>query len=85
MTATVSALTPEQMRFFEEEGYLALEGLLAEADLQPVIEEIDAEVNYRRPMRSTASNGNSPTSAERPIRWRAPSGTARWPVPPSSI
>src|SRR5579859_3874956 len=47
MTATFEALTPEQMRFFEEEGYLALEGLLSDADLQPVINEIDAEVDLR--------------------------------------
>ena len=40
-------LSDEQMRFFEREGYLVVEDLFADEDLQPVIAEISDEVDRR--------------------------------------
>lgn len=41
------ALTEEQVAFFNREGYLIVEDVLTDADLQPVIEEIGDEVHRR--------------------------------------
>ncbi len=38
-------LTEDQLHFFSREGYLVIEGALDDADLQPVIDEIDEEIN----------------------------------------
>ncbi len=40
-------LSPEQIGFFHDQGYLLVEDLIPPADLQPVIEEIDREVDWR--------------------------------------
>lgn len=40
-------LSQEQIRFFHEQGYLVLEDLIPCADLQPVIEELNAEIGAR--------------------------------------
>ena len=40
-------LSPEQIRFFQDEGYLVVENLIPVADLQPVMEEINDEIEIR--------------------------------------
>jgi ectoine hydroxylase-related dioxygenase (phytanoyl-CoA dioxygenase family) len=40
-------LTPEQIDTFHREGYLVVEALFGDADLQPVIDEITAEIERR--------------------------------------
>lgn len=46
MTMT-DALTESQQQHFHEEGYLVVEDVLTDADLQPVIDEVAAEVDLR--------------------------------------
>ena len=46
-TAPAGPLSPEQYEFFFREGYLVKENLLSDADLQPVIDEITAEIDKR--------------------------------------
>ena len=40
-------ISNEQINFFEEEGYLLLEKVLDDQDLQPVIDEISSEIDVR--------------------------------------
>jgi phytanoyl-CoA hydroxylase len=40
-------LHPDQLAQFDREGYLVVEDLFSEADLQPVIDEISAEIDRR--------------------------------------
>ena len=48
LTDTLSArLTEEQVSTFDREGYLIVEGFFNDDDLQPVIDEINVEVNKR--------------------------------------
>src|SRR5687768_9685443 len=47
MTQAPAPLSPEQMEFFDREGYVIVEGLFSDGDLQPVIDEIHQEVNRR--------------------------------------
>ena len=49
-------LEKSKKEFFQEEGYLVLEGILDEADLQPVIDEINQEINLRA--RKLMDSGN---------------------------
>src|SRR5688572_24839765 len=42
-----AALSPEQTEFFEREGYLVIDGLLSDDDLQPVIDELVDEIDQR--------------------------------------
>jgi phytanoyl-CoA hydroxylase len=46
-TATYFRLTDEQLGFFDREGYLVVEGLFTEGDLQVVIDEISGELDRR--------------------------------------
>lgn len=46
-TLATKHLTAEQLEFFDREGYLIAENVLDDSDLQPVIDEIHAEVNAR--------------------------------------
>lgn len=46
-TATQAGLSAEQQAFFEQEGYLVVEDVFTEADLQPVIEEITDAIDVR--------------------------------------
>ena len=41
------ALSPEQVRFFHDQGFLVVEDLIPVRDLQPVIAEINAEIEIR--------------------------------------
>src|SRR5450631_483578 len=41
------ALTTDQVRQFHEEGYLVVENVLLDDDLQPVIDEINTEIDRR--------------------------------------
>ncbi len=43
-------LTDSQVRHFHREGYLVVEGVFPDGDLQPVVDEIDREVNRRAAM-----------------------------------
>src|ERR1017187_9072127 len=45
--ATRSGLTADQMAQFDREGYLVVEDVFDDADLQPVIDEISLEVEQR--------------------------------------
>jgi len=49
-------LDESQKEFFLEEGYLVLDDILDEADLQPVIDEINQEINVRA--RNLMDSGN---------------------------
>src|SRR5258706_3268944 len=40
-------LSPAQIEAFHREGYLVVDGVFTETDLQPVIDEIDDEVGLR--------------------------------------
>lgn len=42
-----SPLSPAQLRHFHDEGYVVADGVFSEADLRPVIEEINREVETR--------------------------------------
>jgi phytanoyl-CoA hydroxylase len=46
-TAASPLLSSEQRKQFDREGYLVVEGLFTDADLQPVIDAITAEVDRR--------------------------------------
>lgn len=47
MSEVAGTLSDEQLRFFDEEGYLVLEPFLTDEDIQPVISEISAEIDLR--------------------------------------
>lgn len=47
MTASEKPLSAEQVRFFHDQGYLVIEDLIPVAELQPVIDEITAEIDWR--------------------------------------
>src|SRR5215210_901541 len=40
-------LRADQIAAFEREGYLVVDGVFSDADLQPVIDEIEAEIGRR--------------------------------------
>src|SRR5437764_4808591 len=46
-TATAPGLTAEQLTQFDRDGYVIVEGFFDDSDLQPVIDEIQAEVDRR--------------------------------------
>jgi ectoine hydroxylase-related dioxygenase (phytanoyl-CoA dioxygenase family) len=43
----ISALTHDQRDFFEAEGYLLIDDVFTDAELQPVVDEITAEISER--------------------------------------
>ena len=45
--ATLAGLSPEQMRTFKSEGCLVIDDVFSDAELQPLIDEISAEVDRR--------------------------------------
>jgi len=47
MTDAPQPLTPQQVRFFHEEGYLIAPAVFAPADLEPVRREMHAEINRK--------------------------------------
>ncbi|MCW8131368.1 MAG: phytanoyl-CoA dioxygenase family protein [Planctomycetota bacterium] len=44
---TAGVLSPEQLERFDRDGYLVVEGFFDDGDLQPAIDEIEAEVRRR--------------------------------------
>lgn len=62
-------LTPQQLAHFHCEGYLVAEGLFTDADLQPVIDEITAEVD-RRAAELVAAGELSRSYREEPFETR---------------
>ncbi len=53
-TRELNGLTAEQIEFFNREGYLVAEGIFSDADLQPVIDEINGVIDEKARQMVTA-------------------------------
>ncbi len=62
MPRTTRGLTPDEIDAFGREGYLAVEEVLSDADLQPVIDELCREVTIRA--RERVEEGALPSTYE---------------------
>src|ERR1035438_4934139 len=81
-------LEDRQVRQFEDEGYVIVDRLFTDAELQPVIDEISADLDKRcgrrwlrarfpGPTRNTTSNIGWPTSMQRTRPFPNPCGTIK--------
>jgi phytanoyl-CoA hydroxylase len=69
MHSSPTPLSPNQLKHFHDEGYLVVDKLFTDADLQPVIDEITADMDHRA-KEQVAAGALSRDYAEEPFETR---------------